>query len=167
MKKLYLALALVCLLLMVAGYQVVFLLQLGHAKVAMKMALKNSDHPDIVVLELSTAAFASLHWTEPGEFRYQGAMYDVIGKENTCGHWIIRCISDEKETLLLEHFRKTQRQTRDIDSLLKLIASAYLPPPFLSSHSFWVVKRLDRPDLDFRTASRPSPVELPPPDPLG
>lgn len=70
-----------------------------------------------------------LEWEGDDEFRFRGEMYDVIEKKTINGKVIIRCISDKKETLLIERYKKMngENNSRSKSALLiKLVDSTYL-----------------------------------------
>ena len=62
-------------------------------------------------------------------------MYDVIEKKNKDGKLIIRCISDKKETALIQQYEKINKETNSKNKsalLLKIVGHAYISPAITS-----------------------------------
>lgn len=130
MRKLFAILLFCCFFLVTAGYHLLYCFRIAEAKQEMKNFLIHSLKEDVTEFYFSEAEMAQLNWEETNEFRYQGKMYDVINLEKKEGRILIRCVSDTKETALLDNYFKTHRQTSENSSshaILKLIASPYLP----------------------------------------
>jgi hypothetical protein len=71
-------------------------------------------------------------WIEKKELKYKGLMYDVVKKEETSKYYILYCINDEKEEILIKNYNRyfddnkekpTQHSTR---SFVILVAPAIL-----------------------------------------
>jgi hypothetical protein len=49
---------------------------------------------------------AGIHWEDENEFSFRGRMYDLVEKKLHGDQLVLVCISDEKETALLDDFAK-------------------------------------------------------------
>ncbi len=102
----------------------------------MKTYLLQHTHKDVTVFDIALdrqSALSKFQWEGGAEFEWNGQMYDVIEKKIVGGHLVIRCLSDEKETALLDNFEKLHKQTNDpvsskTASIYKLISSVYELP---------------------------------------
>ncbi len=79
-------------------------------------------------------------WEDENEFRFQGKMYDVIGKKEVNGKLIVRCISDDKETELINKYEDLldkqmgKGSKQRTAALIKLFTSPYtIPSTFLQT----------------------------------
>jgi hypothetical protein len=134
MKKIISILLLLCLLLNIIGYHLIFHLRQAEIKAEMKKVLRlkaNKDDEIVFVFSLThKKALAKLEWEDDHEFRLNGEMYDVIERKIANHKLVIRCISDKKETALIERYEKmnTESNSRDkLALLLKFFANSYLP----------------------------------------
>jgi hypothetical protein len=66
-------------------------------------------------------------WIEKNEFEYKGSMYDVVKKEETSIYYLLYCINDEKEEILIKNYSRqfdankekpTQHSSRTFVTLL-------------------------------------------------
>ena len=96
----------------------------------MKNGLLEAVKNNINKFSLSEREMQSLDWEDESEFCYRGEMYDVVKMEKQNGQNIIWCISDKKETALLEQYLKVQKQSSPKNSsstILKLLTVQYIP----------------------------------------
>jgi hypothetical protein len=74
-------------------------------------------------------SLAKLEWENDHEFRLDGKMYDVIERKMENGNLIIRCISDEKETALLnklnENWKENDRSNKIAIELYQLLQTLF------------------------------------------
>ena len=126
---------LICgLFLNVIGYHVVFRLRQAEVKAEMKKLLRsnmnNKDVEQFVFSLKDRDAIEKLEWEGDDEFSLDGKMYDVIEKRTENGKLIIRCISDEKETILIKKYEQINNEAGNSKGktalLIKLIGSSYL-----------------------------------------
>ena len=77
----------------------------------------------------------NISWTEfqeMNELEYQGSMYDVVKKEESSTFYLLYCLNDQKEELLLKiytsHFNDNKEKSAQYNSriLITLIAPAIL-----------------------------------------
>jgi hypothetical protein len=60
------------------------------------------NRDELVMLTFTKDRAKLLRWEHPGEFEYQGRMYDVV-KRSSCGDTLhLLCLSDERETGIKE-----------------------------------------------------------------
>lgn len=143
MKKIITILLLGCLCLNITGYHVIFQLRKSALKLAMKRMLRRqTKSQDELVFNFPLYGNHNTEmpeWEEEDEFRLKGKMYDVIEKKIENGRWVVRCISDERETELIEKYQKVlekqfgNRAKKRSASLLKLIVTPYTLPSIINS----------------------------------
>lgn len=85
------------------------------------------------VLRLSSAEIMEVQWYEhQEEFRYRGAMYDVVRIATTADSIIIECLPDDNETSTLEQITQKEQTSPQGDGLPLLafekISGEYLFP---------------------------------------
>lgn len=158
LKKIFTILLLGCLCLNVTGYYVVFQFRKATLKIAMKRMLRRQVYnQDEVIFNFplhTTHGHDSPEWENENEFELRGKMYDVIDKKIVNGMLVVRCISDEKETELInkwqELLEKQQegRTKKRSASLIKLITSLFTLPSILTYSSGLVDLRKQFPALD-------------------
>lgn len=129
MRQLFAILTLCCLLFLVAGYHLLYHYRITEAKQEMRQALLRVNAEGVSKLSFSRAELASLEWEDPSEFRYRGEMYDVLKVEKKGDSVVVWCLSDDKESALLNAYTDTQNQSSGSPStiLLKVLHSPYLP----------------------------------------
>lgn len=131
----------------------------------MKSFLKNQEnHKDVVQLTLCVEESKHLYWENENEFRYKGEMYDVIEKKAGNSTVIIRCISDKKETRLLNDYQKHNKQHSHNSAVVQLITAQFVLP---GDHSLkppeTLIKKRFK-DYTSYVENIASSVLLPPPD---
>lgn len=115
------------------------------AKQDMKAFIREGSARDRVVTDLSFALVrgevvdACFAWEEKDEFNFDGAMYDVVGREVKNGVITFHCMSDQRETKLVAGSkaidqangsdRSMQRNGR---ALIKSISERYVSEEFFS-----------------------------------
>ena len=45
-------------------------------------------------------------WKEMNELEYQGSMYDVVKKEESCKYFLFYCINDQNEEILIKNYSR-------------------------------------------------------------
>lgn len=122
------------------------------------------QHKDIITFSFNKNEYGEISWENEREFEYKNEMYDVIDKKKEDDRMVIRCISDEKETALLNDYQKTNRQNHSNQYVLQLLTAAFiLPENDLIKPSQKFVKKV----FENYAPSLPSlafSVLLPPPD---
>jgi hypothetical protein len=133
LKKIVSILLLFCLLLNIVGYHVIFYFRQAEIKAEMKNSLligANSEDETCFAFSLNDKkSIDKLDWDGHDEFKLNGQMYDVIEKKIERGKLVIRCISDKKETALLESFNQMNNENnskRKLALLMQLVNSCYL-----------------------------------------
>ena len=138
LKKIFSILLLCCLLLNVLGYHIIFYIRQTEVKAEMKRSLlfHSSKEEDLFIISLNDKKeLDKLEWEGDDEFELNGEMYDVIEKKNKDGKLIIRCISDKKETALIQQYEKLNKETNSKNRsalLLKIVGHAYISPAITS-----------------------------------
>lgn len=131
----------------------------------MKASLqKQAQHEDVVLISLSKEDSKQFFWEDENEFRYKGEMYDVIEKKTEGGQIIIRCISDKKETSLLNEYQKNNKRSSTGSTIVQLITSHFVLPV---DHCFnRPQKIIKNPFKEYSSSLQKlaSAVVLPPPD---
>ncbi|HWJ30107.1 MAG TPA: hypothetical protein VNS32_26460 [Flavisolibacter sp.] len=169
MKKTFVFVLLLCLLLTVFGYQVVFQLQITEAKSEMKQHIHSALYSKVYTdLIFDQQQVSKIIWMEEDEFKWNGELYDVIGKEIIDDHLVIRCIQDNKETLLVNQYLKSCNNNNGAEhlpsaSLLKLISTYFLytsieVPPSMQHRILKIYK-----PYSFYILANILPVSTPPP----
>jgi hypothetical protein len=133
MKKLIVIFLLVCFLLNITGYHIIFYLRQQEIKAEMRTAIRvqtcSGDETDFVFLLSDKQSMKQLDWEGDDEFSYKGEMYDVIEKKITDGKLIIRSIADKQETALLnkanDHWDQNEKSNKVADELFQLLQSLF------------------------------------------
>lgn len=94
----------------VLGYVPVSQLVLGMIQSEVASRLASGEDEGVQWMYFSAEEYAQLEWEHDREFRYQGAMYDVVRKEKVENGTRILCHHDKKETRLRNHMRRQQAQ---------------------------------------------------------
>ena len=132
-----------CLLLTIFGYHFIYLLRLQEIKAEMKQYLLSTQNKEVTIFRISLSdslTLSKFQWENENEFSYNTSMYDVLQKKVTGNYLIVYCVPDEKETALIENYKKLNRDNYPVSkekwaSVLKLISTAFVPVAF-SSHSY-------------------------------
>jgi hypothetical protein len=168
-KKLTSILLLFCLLFATAGYQVVLRVQVWQAKNQMKRELQNSSSHKDEITEFQFAAdkYNQLEWENDHEFLFNGHMYDLISKEWKNGKLLISCISDDRETVLLNEYMKINRENQSgkktLASLLQLICSQFVLPSSILSPGSVNCNQTKFPSYTSGLFNIAYPIHTPPP----
>ncbi|HET7898656.1 MAG TPA: hypothetical protein VFL47_13325 [Flavisolibacter sp.] len=165
MRKLFAILLLCCLLFVTAGYHLLYYFRIAEAKREMRTHLRYATNPDITTFRLSETEAAQLAWEDETEFFYEGDMYDVLSLNQEKDKVVIRCVSDQKETALAEHYLKTQKQSpaHSSGAILKLLNAPFLPsqPEFFSTLKEAIAPVNQKPFFTWQNADKP--ILTPPP----
>lgn len=131
----------------------------------MRTFLRNQKaQKDVVLICLDKEESAKLYWEDENEFRYKGEMYDVIEKKTEGNKVLIRCVSDEKETALLNEYQKNNKRNASNSSIVQLVTTAFVLP---ADDTLRIPERIvDNyfKDYSFHLQNTVSTVLLPPPD---
>ena len=142
LKKLIVICLLVCFLLNITGYHIIFYLRQEQIKTEMRVAIRmrtySEDETDFVFLLNDKQSMKQLNWEGDDEFSYKGEMYDVIEKKiedarpnDPVGQakLIIRSIADKQETALLDkvkdHWNQNEKSNKVADELFQLLQSLF------------------------------------------
>jgi hypothetical protein len=86
----------------------------------------------LISFRFSSEEMRQLEWENDHEFNYKGQMYDVVELNNDKDSTIIHCVSDEKETQLIDAYFKIQHhqstENQPLNYLIKLVNSQFVPP---------------------------------------
>lgn len=130
MKKIAAILLLSCLFFTVLGYHFIFQFQLQQAKAEMQINLRNlKGNKELSVLCFNQEQLKQIDWENNHEFNYNGKMYDVIEKHFKNGKLLVRCIADNKETVLIKEYLASQKNSsgnQPLSSLLKLVTNNFI-----------------------------------------
>ena len=168
-KKITAILLLFCLVFASAGYHLVFRYQISHAKAQMKRALRNSSRnsEDVTEFSFTNENLKQLEWEDDHEFRFKGKMYDVIEKQWQDGKLHIRCISDEKETVLIDQYMQINKNnhsdSKPLSSLIQLITAQFIQPFALIPELCAIQIKNSFPFYSSRLFSTAFPIHTPPP----
>ena len=108
MKKFAVILLLALMLVEVAGLYGVFIFQRKLVKKEMKAWMfrhRKELEPSYTKIIVDKNA-GDIHWEDENEFSFRGLMFDLVEKKLHGDQVILICISDEKETALLDDFAK-------------------------------------------------------------
>jgi hypothetical protein len=133
LKKVIVIFLLVCFLLNITGYHIIFYLRQQEIKAEMRAAIRvqtySGDETDFVFLLSDKQSMEQLDWEGDDEFSYKGEMYDVIEKKITDGKLIIRSIADKQETALLnkakDPWNQNEKSNKVADELFQLLQSLF------------------------------------------
>ena len=114
---------------MLLGYHLVFNFQLAVVKSEMRAFLKaEKNHKDVLQISLNEKEVKQLYWENESEFRYNGEMYDVIETTKTKDQLVVRCISDNKETALINEYQKNNKRNHSNSLAAQLIMIQFVLP---------------------------------------
>ncbi|MEO5948048.1 MAG: hypothetical protein ABIP79_14615 [Chitinophagaceae bacterium] len=115
------------------GYHIYFHYQQRNlrksAKIAIRQRIKD-DNAEEFVFSLADGHEMPT-WENDHEFSFRGEMYDVIDKRIENGKMYIRCVSDKKETALVDNYRKMTKDDfagsskKRTSLIVKLISTFY------------------------------------------
>ena len=94
----------------------------------MRAFLKTKKHPDAVDIRVTREEAKRLEWEDENEFRYQGQMYDVIEKKIIGNQLVFHCVSDKKETALLQEYQKNTKRHSSTSIIFQLITAQFVLP---------------------------------------
>jgi hypothetical protein len=82
-------------------------------------------------------------WIEKNEFEYKGLMYDVVKKEETSKYYLLYCINDEKEEMLIKNYSRhfDDNKEKPIQHSTRTIITQ-IAPAILRNKIF--IKRIDK-----------------------
>ena len=152
----------------VFGYHIIYQLQIAEAKTEMKQHIHSALYHQVYTdLLFNQQQMQNIAWIEEEEFKWNGEMYDVISKEVSGDSIWIRCVPDNKETLLINQYLKSGRSNdsgnQPSHCLIKLINSYFMVtslevPPSIQHRIFKVFK-----PYSFYILANFLPVSTPPP----
>jgi hypothetical protein len=165
LKKLIAILLFACLCFALLGYHLVFNFQLAAVKSEMKAFLRcQKDSKDVVQMSMGNEEAKQLYWENENEFRYDGKMYDVIEKKIKGNQIVIRCIPDQKETIVLNEYQKNNNRNSSNTTIVQLITAQFVLPVYLSLKQPEKIIKKDFIDHSSSLQNVASTVLLPPPD---
>jgi hypothetical protein len=134
LKKALTILLLLSLFIEIAGYGIFFSFRQWQVKCSVKKSLFNgTTHRNTELLVFSIVEWEKLSLKED-EFFYQGEMYDVIEVHRKGKSVVVKCISDKKETRLINHYIEIAQHdagpsgTKKASLVLKLISDPFIRP---------------------------------------
>jgi hypothetical protein len=102
------------------------------AILSQRKSRSNSAIEGVVEFSFTKDEVKKLYWEDEEEFRYKGAMYDVIKKEQAGDEVRMLCIADVREYQLLEKYKNSMHQKGGLDPfsnvVLKLASVQFLVP---------------------------------------
>jgi hypothetical protein len=109
LKKIFAILLLASFSVQLTGYHLYFHFMQQDIKSTVKKKIRSNIETKITeqfVFSLSETNAGKLpQWEGDDEFRLNGEMYDVVDKKVENGEMIITCISDKKETELINNYK--------------------------------------------------------------
>jgi hypothetical protein len=138
---------------------------MASVKSEMKAFLqKQKNHKDVVQIVLTNEQSRQVYWENENEFRFNDEMYDVIEKKICNNQIIIRCISDKKETTLLNEYQKNNNRNSSNSVIAQLITAAFILPIDCSLQQPKKIIQKNFIDHSSSLQKLPSTIVLPPPD---
>jgi len=128
-RKVFAIIAVGCLLLMNAGYIVLYYFRLAEVREEMHKELLSARKTELTTFIFTSEQVAGLDWEEDNEFRYQSEMYDVLQMQTDEGKTTILCLPDRKEKELREAYANNQSPSKKESSstvILKLLQAPFL-----------------------------------------
>ena len=90
------------------GYHLVFRVQIGQLKSAMKRNLRQkTNRKDVVEFAFDQEEVQQIRWEDEAEFSWKGEMYDVVEKREVQGKLYVVCIADKLEKKLLAAYQRS------------------------------------------------------------
>jgi hypothetical protein len=87
---------------------------------------------ELTCIKFLKSRMSLAEWKDMNELEYRGSMYDVVKKEETSKYYVLYCLNDQKEELLLKiynrHFNdnKEKPTQNNLRALTALMAPAIL-----------------------------------------
>ena len=87
---------------------------------------------ELTCIKFLKTGISLAEWKDMSELEYQGSMYDVVKKEESTNYYLLYCLNDQKEEILLKiynrHFNdeKEKPKQNNLRVLITLIAPAIL-----------------------------------------
>jgi hypothetical protein len=87
---------------------------------------------DLTCIKFLKTSISLSEWKDMNELEYRGSMYDVVKKEETSKYYILYCLNDQKEELLIKIYNRHFNDNKDkptqnnFRALSTLIAPAIL-----------------------------------------
>ena len=138
MRK-YISVILLVLFLFVSnGYYLYFKYLQHNIRQEIKYEIRRGiDEAELAIITVSKGEENEIYWTEKNtEFKYKGAMYDIVKTEVKNNKTTYYCINDVKEQQLFTHFTKqNSTQNRILIELRKVISSKYFPEYYSITNS--------------------------------
>ena len=116
-----------------AGYIILFWqIQLDAKREMMQKISGMVPDNELTCIKFLKTGISLAEWSDMNELEYQGSMYDVVKKEVSAKYYVLYCLNDQKEELLLKiynrHFNdnKEKPTQNNLRVLLTLSAPAIL-----------------------------------------
>ncbi len=138
MRKYISVLLLVLFLFVSNGYYLYFKYLQHTIRQEIKYEIRRGiDETELTVITILKDEENEIYWTEKNtEFKYKGAMYDIVKTEVKNNKTIYYCINDVKEQQLFTHFTKqNSSQNRTLIELRKVISNKYFPESYSINNS--------------------------------
>ena len=133
MRQFIAILLLISFSVQIRGYHIYFHYQQTNIKKAAKRIIRQrlkQENSEEFVFSLS-GGHEMPEWKDDNEFSFRGEMYDVIEKRIEDGKIYVRCVSDKKETALIDNYRKITQDDfagsskKRTSLIIKLISTFY------------------------------------------
>jgi hypothetical protein len=154
------------------GFFLVFKIQQYQVRKEIKHLIKNGlPETQLVQININSRNQSELKWEDENEFRYQGAMYDVVRIEKKDDSTIIYyCVSDEQETILFANLDEQVKKNMDsknnginpIKNLFKILSTLHYTQDTHTS-TFFQIKESGEGEFAFVYFSPALDILSPPP----
>jgi hypothetical protein len=81
-------------------------------------------------------------WQDMNELEYQGSMYDVVKKEESDNYYILYCLNDQKEEVLLKNYNRNFNDDKEKSAQNNLRVHTTLIIPAILKNNF-PIKRIN------------------------
>jgi hypothetical protein len=111
LRQFFAILLLISFSVQLRGYHIYFHYRQGTIRKAAKKAIRQrikEENTEEFIFTIATG-HEKPEWENDHEVRFRGEMYDVIEKREENGMLYIRCISDEKERILVDNYRQVTK----------------------------------------------------------
>jgi len=146
LKKLFAILLIAGFSVQITGYHLLFYFRQADIKKSVKKRLHHNldrENTEEFVFSLAGKKGSDMpEWEGNDEFRLNGEMYDVIEKKIENGKLFVRCISDKKETELINRYKDITKDdfgglSKKRASLLLTLSSIFYAPVSISGYDIW------------------------------
>jgi hypothetical protein len=84
---------------------------------------------ELTCIKFLKTSISLANWKDIDELEYQGSMYDVVKKEVSANYYILYCLNDQKEEVLLKNYNRhfNDDKEKSTQNNLRVLISLFAP----------------------------------------